>query len=139
MHHIVLTGCDKCPDDVVSHCRSVLHSINPEAMFCRLSGGCGTAIAAPLDTVKSWVDLCLFATPRAHALRLLSEPTWESRYVVVAVLAVVIVPSLTAWYGCATCSVALLAGFLAIWSWRRPSWWQSPQYLARQWRWTGPR
>ena len=77
MHHIILTGCDKVADEVVAGVRASLHCVNPEAAFCRVSGGTGCGVGVPLDTVKSWVEVTKFHAPSAAALRLVESPGWD--------------------------------------------------------------
>jgi hypothetical protein len=63
----------------VASVRAALHCVNPEAAFCRVSGGTGTGLGVALDTVKSWVESCKFAGVTAQALRLVVAPAWDER------------------------------------------------------------
>ncbi len=98
----------------MSQCRAALHTLNPEATFTRLSGGTGAGIAAPLDTVRAWVEHSVFATARAAALRTLFDPLWDHRFDVCMVACVLVrVCACVCMHGCCADFGALL------WWWLR--------------------
>lgn len=70
--HILLTGCDKSSPEWISHCRSMLHALNPEAVFARVHGGGGRPLSISHDVLTSIATSTNFASDRLAQLRQLS-------------------------------------------------------------------